>query len=147
MSNSKKNQYYYPIIAGLIILLGTVLIINWNNIFNPSIEKQPFVSVGDTVAPYKIAVYYFPGQKNAAKGLSHYFKQQGYLVDLLPADGVKRLEYKRNAPSHIFFKTEELAQAMGVKKKIEKIVGHPVSAYRFATTHEDISMMVVFTNV
>jgi hypothetical protein len=130
----------------LLILVGTALIINWNNMFHPSIEKKPFVTIGDSVAPYTIAVYYFPGQKNAAKGLSHYFKQQGYIVDLLPAEGVKHLEYKRFAPSHIFFKTEELAQAMGVKKTIEKIVGHPVSAYRFVESQDKISMMVVFTN-
>lgn len=146
MNTRKKNQYYYLFIAILMIMIGTALIINWNNLFHPSLEKQPYVTVGDTVAPYKISVYYFKGQEGAAQGLSFYFKQQGYLVDLLPAEGVKRLEYKRNSPSHIFFKTEELAQAMDVKKNIEKIVGHPVNAYRFAASHEKISMMVVFTN-
>ncbi len=146
MKTSKRNQFYYLTVAVLLILIGTGVIINWNNLFRPSVEKQPFVTVGDTIAPYTIAVYYFPGQKSAAKGLSFYFKQQGYLVKLLPAEGVETLKYKRNAPSHIFFKTEELAQAMGVKRNIEQIVGHPVSAYRFAVTHENISMMVVFTN-
>lgn len=146
LNKNKKKSYYYLVIVLLLILIGTGLVINWNNLLRITIKSQSYVTAGNTVAPYKIAVYYFPGQKHAAKALSYYFERSGYLVDLLPAKDVPRLNHKRNAPSHIFFKTEELAQAMDIKQSIEKIIGHPVSAYRFTSSQENFSMMVVFTN-
>ncbi|MEH6445047.1 MAG: hypothetical protein V7784_14215 [Oceanospirillaceae bacterium] len=146
MGTKKRANYFYLLVAVFLILIGSGVILNWNNLFRPSIIPQPHVRSGNSLAPYKIAVYYFPGQKNAAQGLSYYFKQKNYLVDLLPADNVEKLQYKRYSPSHIFFKNEELAQAMSVKSDIEKIIGHPVNAYRFVMTEDKVSMMVVFTN-
>ncbi|MEH6442776.1 MAG: hypothetical protein V7784_02675 [Oceanospirillaceae bacterium] len=146
MNTKKRANYFYLFISILLIMIGSGLLLNWNNLFRPSIMPQPHVISGNSLAPYKIAVYYFPGQKNASRGLSYYFEQQNYLVDLLPADNVEELQYKRYSPSHIFFKNEELAQAMAVKSDIETIIGHSINAYRFAESQDKVSMMVVFTN-
>jgi hypothetical protein len=142
----KINNYFYVLVSILLILIGSGLLLNWNNLFRPSIEPQPHVRAGNSLAPYKIAVYYFPSQRNAAKALSYYFEQKNYIVDLLPAVGVEELQHKRYSPNHIFFKNEELAQAMSVKSEIETIIGLPVSAYRFSEPPSNLSMIVVFTN-
>jgi hypothetical protein len=145
MIAKKGNNYFYLLVSVLIIFIGSGLLLNWNNLFRPSVEPQPHVRAGNSLAPYKIVVYYFPSQKNAAKALGYYFEQKNYLVDLLPAEGVAELQHKRYSANHIFFKNEELAQAMSVKNEIETIIGLPVSAYRFSEPPSNLSMMVVFT--
>jgi len=142
----KKTNYFYVVIAILLILISTGLLLNWNNLFRPALTPQTFIKSGSSLLPYKIAVYYFPGQKNAARALSYYFEQKNYLVDLLPAKGIAKLQHKKYSPSHIFFKQEEMAQAMSVKSEIGSIIGHPINAYRFSEPPSDVSMIVVFTN-
>jgi len=146
MATKKRINFLYGLIGVLLILITGSFLLNWTNVFRPAIQKNLHITAGNTLAPYKIAVYYFPGKKNAASALSYYFQQKKYLVELLPAIGVAALEYKRYSPSHIFFKAEELAQAMSVKSEIEAIVGYPVSAYRFSDVPDNVSMIVVFTN-
>jgi len=146
MTIKKKTNGFYLLIAILLLLISAGLLLNWNNLYRPTLVPQSYIKAGNSLLPYKIAVYYFPGQKNAARALSYYFEQKSYLVDLLPAKGVAELQHKRYSPSHLFFKQEELGQAMAVKSDIGAIIGHPINAYRFSEAPSDVSMIVVFTN-
>lgn len=145
MTIKKKANYFHLIIAILLAFISVGVLLNWNNLYRPA-QAPAFIKAGNTILPYKIAVYYFPGKKSEAKALSYYFQQKKYLVDLLPAENIASLQHKRYSPSHLFFKQEELAQAMSVKSDIGTIIGHPINAYRFSEPPSDVSMIVVFTN-
>jgi hypothetical protein len=145
MQKIHKNKIYiFIFLLFAAVVLTTAL--NWKHIINIGVTPQDYVSVHDSESPYQISVYYFPTRKSAAQALAYYFSEQGYLVETKAASTLKSLKSAKFSPSHIFYNHEDMIQAMGIKKKIEKIVGYPVNAYKFHVSQSSPSMMIVFTD-
>ena len=107
---------------------------------------ESFISTENTENPYQINIYYFPSRKNSAKALTGYFHQQGYLVKTLAASELENSQATKYSPSHLFFNKEDFGQVMGIKSKIEQVMGYPISAYKFGVSQSIPSMIIVFTN-
>lgn len=144
MDIAKKRKIYLAIILLLCSILFTT-VVNWNHIMNIGVTPQEYVSEVDSGSPYKITVYYFPTQKSEAEGLVYYLSQKKYLVDMEPASKLKEIKSSRYSLSYLFYNHDDLALVMPIKKIIEKIVSHPINAYKFSVSQSSPSMMIILT--
>ncbi|MCJ8300109.1 MAG: hypothetical protein MJK13_14405 [Pseudomonadales bacterium] len=108
--------------------------------------SESVLSTENAENPYQINIYYFPKRKNSANALTDYFHQQGYLVKMLTASELENSQATKYSPSHFFFNKEDFGQAMGIKSKMEQVMGYPISAYKFGVSQSIPSMIIVFTN-
>jgi hypothetical protein len=142
VTKAQKSNKAYIVSGILVILILFVALIGWmqdnNTVPTTNVQKK----VGNN---FEIAVYYFPERENDAKALTFYFNEHGYSVTMLPASNIEELEASRTSPSYIYFNQAQFKQAMGIKQKIEKVIGYPVNAYRYQNAQTSPAMMMVFT--
>lgn len=144
LKNIKKNKTY--IIAFVLLTVVVLLfVVNWQQNYNFALKSQPSTSAEIANSSYQINVYYFPSRKRAATALTYYFSQQGFPINMQPAESLDGLDAFRHSTNRIFFNHDQFATAMEIKDKTQRILGYPLNAYRYKVTQNSHSMMIVFT--